>query len=176
LQNGVSECLTPGMGVPGAVSRACSGVRGPLSAERSSGAGTPYQSWPMRSHLELAALPTAPACARGHVRSVAHEWGLGDRADAAELLTSELVTNSVQAYERLKLKADRAVVPVVGIWLVSDRHSIVIHVWDACDEMPVRRDGGPDAIDGRGLLLVESLGKDWGAYCEPGGKVVWVSL
>jgi anti-sigma regulatory factor (Ser/Thr protein kinase) len=83
---------------------------------------------PLQSHLELAALPTAPACARGHVRSVAREWGLSALADDAELLTSELVTNAVQAGERLKGRADLSIVPVVRLWLVCDRLSLVIHV------------------------------------------------
>src|SRR5580693_10323010 len=96
-------------------------------------------AWPFHSRIPLAALPTAPACARGHVRSVAHEWGLPGLADTAELLASELVTNSVRAYERSKPAADRAAVPVVRLWLASDRLSIVIHVLDACDEMPVRQ-------------------------------------
>jgi hypothetical protein len=133
-------------------------------------------AWPLHSRIPLAALPTAPACARGHVRAVAHEWGLPGLADTAELLASELVTNSVQAYERSPLRADRAAVPVVRLWLVSDRLSLVIHVWDACDEMPVRQDDGPDEIGGRGLLLVEPLSREWGAYREAGGKVVWVAL
>jgi hypothetical protein len=42
--------------------------------------GTP---WPRQSSLALAALPTAPACARGHVRAIAHEWGLRGLADTA---------------------------------------------------------------------------------------------
>jgi hypothetical protein len=43
--------------------------------------------------------------------------------------------------------------------------------------MPARRDAGPDEDSGRGLMLVEALGKDWGAYREAdGGKVVWVML
>jgi hypothetical protein len=133
-------------------------------------------AWPLHSRIPLAALPTAPACARGHVRAVAHEWGLPGLADTAELLASELVTNAVQAYERSRLRADRAIVPVVRLWLVSDRLGIVIHVWDACDEMPVRKDADPDEAGGRGLLLVEALGKEWGAYREAGGKVVWVAL
>jgi len=133
-------------------------------------------AWPLHSRIPLAALPTAPACARGHVRAVAHEWGLPGLADTAELLASELVTNSVQAYERSPLRADRAAVPVVRLWLVCDRLSLVIHVWDACDEMPVRQDAGPDEIGGRGLLLVETLSQEWGAYREAGGKVVWVAL
>jgi anti-sigma regulatory factor (Ser/Thr protein kinase) len=132
------------------------------------------QVWPLQTGLSLAALSTAPACARGHVRTVAHEWGLPELAETAELLVSELVTNAVQAAQRLTTRTDLAAVPVIRFWLFSDRRSIVIHVWDACDDMPVRQDAGPDAVGGRGLLLVEALGKDWGAYRQAEGKVVWV--
>jgi hypothetical protein len=64
----------------------------------------------------------------------------------------------------------------VRIWLASDQASIAIHVWDGDDEMPVRKDVGPDDESGRGLMLVESLGQDWGAYREQNGKVVWVVI
>ena len=30
--------------------------------------------WPLRTHLELAALNTAPGCARAHACAVLHEW------------------------------------------------------------------------------------------------------
>ena len=134
--------------------------------------------WPHRTQLELGALPTAPGVARGHVRSVAHEWGLGDLADTAELLVSELVTNAVQASERFRLRSDLATVPVVRLWITSDQISMVIHVWDGNPDMPVRADvTGPDDESGRGLMLVAALGKDWGAYREAeGGKVVWVMI
>src|SRR5271155_246321 len=77
--------------------------------------------WPLQTCLLLAAIPTAPSCARGHVRAVAREWSLPELADTAELLASELVTNAVQASERLSVRADLAVMPVVRLWLVSDR-------------------------------------------------------
>jgi anti-sigma regulatory factor (Ser/Thr protein kinase) len=131
---------------------------------------------PLQSHLELAALPTAPACARGHVRSVAREWGLSALADDAELLTSELVTNAVQAGERLKGRADLSIVPVVRLWLVCDRLSLVIHVWDSSDEMPIRQSATPNEPGGRGLVLLEALSQDWGAYRKADGKVVWVMI
>ncbi len=134
------------------------------------------QAWPLQTELALAALPTAPACARGHVRTVAHEWGLPDLADTAELLASELVTNAMQASQRLRTRADLAAVPVVRLGLFSDRLSLVVHVWDASDDMPVRQDPGPDEIGGRGLMLVEALGKDWGTYRKAEGKVVWVMI
>jgi anti-sigma regulatory factor (Ser/Thr protein kinase) len=136
-------------------------------------AGSPMP-WPLETYLPLAALTTAPACARGHVRSVAHEWGLPQLADTAELLTSELVTNSVQAYERYGPGSDAPIVPLTGLWITSDGVSMIIHVWDACDEMPACQSADPEAVGGRGLLLVETLGKDWGAYREAEGKVVWV--
>jgi anti-sigma regulatory factor (Ser/Thr protein kinase) len=135
------------------------------------------QDWPLVSTLPpLAALPTAPACARGHVRAVAHEWGLPDLADTAELVASELVTNAIQASQRLRLRAGLAIVPVIRLWLVSDQISMVIRVWDGNDEMPVRRDANADDIGGRGLMIIDSLAKDWGAYRKADGKVVWVML
>jgi anti-sigma regulatory factor (Ser/Thr protein kinase) len=133
-------------------------------------------AWPLQSSLPLAALPTAPACARGHVRSVAYEWGLSALADTAELLASELVTNAIQASQRLDVRADLVTVPVVRLWLISDGLALIVHVWDASDEMPVCQVTGPDEVGGRGLMLVEALGQDWGAYRKAEGKVVWVMI
>jgi anti-sigma regulatory factor (Ser/Thr protein kinase) len=147
------------------------------AAEPGSGAGPAGQAWPMVSTLPpLAALPTAPACARGHVRAVAGEWGLPNLADTAELVASEVVTNAVQASERLRLRTDLAIVPVIRLWLVSDQISMVIRVWDGNDEMPVRRDADPDDAGGRGLMIIDSLAKEWGAYRKADGKVVWVMV
>jgi anti-sigma regulatory factor (Ser/Thr protein kinase) len=163
-------------GGTGAVSAGCDGAQ-LASAEHRSGAGTASQPWPARSHLPLGALPSAVPCARLHVRSVCLEWGLRSIADTAELLASELVTNAVQASGRLKTRADLAIVPVVNLWLVCDGISVVIHVWDASDELPVLKDLTADDEGGRGLMLVEALGKEWGAYREAeGGKVVWVMI
>jgi anti-sigma regulatory factor (Ser/Thr protein kinase) len=107
---------------------------------------------------------------------VAHEWGLQHLAETAELLVSELMTNAVQASERLKLRADLAVTPAVLLWVISDKASLVIHVWDGSDEMPVRRNAAIYEESGRGLMLVESLSSDWGAYRKAAGKVVWVKI
>jgi hypothetical protein len=159
----------------GAVSAGCGGVQLAF-AEHRSGAGTAPQSWPVRSHLSFAALPLAVSCARLHVRWVCLEWGLASIADTAELLADELMTNAVQASGWLRTRADLAIVPVVDLWLVCDGISVVIHVWDASDEMPVLKDVSADAEGGRGLMLVQALGKEWGAYrTAEGGKVVWVT-
>jgi anti-sigma regulatory factor (Ser/Thr protein kinase) len=130
----------------------------------------------LQTDLKLAAIPMAPSCARRHVRAVAHEWDLAELADMAELVTSELVTNALQASDRLRIGASPPIVPVVKIWLASDRTSLVIHVWDGSAEMPVRQDGPPDQESGRGLMLVENLAKDWGTYRKGAGKVVWALI
>jgi hypothetical protein len=58
----------------------------------------------------------------------------------------------------------------------------VISVWDASPEPPTRIDAADDAENGRGLLLVEALSKQWDWFpAEPGsppanghhGKIVW---
>ena len=147
------------------------------SAESRSGVGTAFQQpWPLQSHLPLGAQPTAPACARGHTGAVLREWGLGHLVEDAELLVSELVTNAVRASDRLRVRADLAIVPAIQLWLVSDLISLVIHVWDGNDEMPVRRNSGPDDESGWGLMLVESLSSEWGAYRKKPGKTVWCKL
>jgi anti-sigma regulatory factor (Ser/Thr protein kinase) len=126
----------------------------------------------LRTELELGAYPSAVPCARAHARSVALEWGLRELAESAELVTSELVTNAVQAASRLKTVET----PIVRLWLISDRISIVIHVWDPNDEMPMRQDAGSDQVSGRGLVIVDYLSSDWGAYRKENGKVVWARL
>jgi anti-sigma regulatory factor (Ser/Thr protein kinase) len=124
-------------------------------------------SWPLRSYLELAALTTAVPCARLHARCMAREWGLSaDQGDAAELIASELVTNGLNASEGLES-------PVIRLWLGSDGQWILIRVWDGSDELPERTDVGPDSATGRGLMIVDALSADWGAYREADGKVVW---
>jgi len=134
---------------------------------------TPAAPWPLQTRLELAAHPTAPGVVRGHVGAVAREWDLAGLADTAELLASELASNAVQASQRLKARADLAVVPVVRLWLTSDGTSMVIHIWDASEDMPARQNAAADDEGGRGLMLVDALAKDWGTYRKTDGKVVW---
>jgi anti-sigma regulatory factor (Ser/Thr protein kinase) len=125
--------------------------------------------WPLRDFLELGALFSAVRCARLHVRHVLWEWDLARLAESAELLVAELTTNAV--------KASRAVTQPspVRLWLVSDRVQILILVWDASPQPPVRANAGSEAEDGRGLMLVEAISARWGWYCrdDSGGKFVW---
>ena len=67
--------------------------------------------------------------------------------------------------------------PVVRLWITSDGTCLVIHVWDASDQMPVLKDVAAGEENGRGLMLVAALGKDWGCYrTAEGGKSTWVMI
>lgn len=135
-------------------------------------------TWPLQSHLELGALPTAVPCARLHARQVLWEWGLAGLAETAELLVSELVTNAVKA------TAGRDRLLPVRLRLSSDKERLLIEVWDADPRPPVpaslAEDGMPALADegGRGLFLVAALSQRWNWYAarEWGGKVVWSEL
>jgi anti-sigma regulatory factor (Ser/Thr protein kinase) len=126
--------------------------------------------WPYQSHLELGAITSAVPSARLHARLVLHEWGApADMAQSAELVVSELVTNA--------LEHGLAGIPAtVRIWLSSDGGRIAIHVWDASPLPPVRKDAGPEAASGRGLMIVAALTADWGCSAADTGKVVWAVL
>jgi anti-sigma regulatory factor (Ser/Thr protein kinase) len=131
--------------------------------------------WPLQSHLELGALPSAVPSARLHARHVVAEWGLASIADTVELVVSELVTNGV--------KASQALDHLSPVWLglAGNEHEVFVAVWDGNEE-PVQASADSDELPdleaegGRGLLLVASLSTDWGVYWPEGsygGKVVW---
>jgi len=135
------------------------------------------QQWPLRSYLELGALPTAVPCARLHARHLLWEWGLNGLAADTELLVSELVTNAVKA------TAERQQAAIL-LRLSSDSARVLIEVWDADPHPPVPEelghDGTPDPQEegGRGLFLVAALSARWNWYPtqDPPGKVIWCEM
>src|SRR5258708_38745457 len=102
---------------------------------KSSRAGTAHHwgKWPLRSYLELAALPSAVPCARLHARALLWEWGLPDSDGTAELVVSELTTNAVEASAGLTgSRYDgrwSPGTPPVRVWLCSDRQRVVAAGW-----------------------------------------------
>ena len=155
------------------------GTPGPAAPEEpGSGAGPAIQSpgglpsstftrWPLRDYLELGALPGAVPCARLHARLLIREWGLAALVDDVEILVSEIVTNAVHASQELQM------VPV-RLWLLADAAQVMIIVWDASPQTPIRADVSTEAESGRGLLLVEALSQQWGTCAAlAGGKTVW---
>lgn len=129
--------------------------------------------WPLRTYLELAALPTAVPCARLHARNVLYEWHLGPLADTVELLVSEILTNAIRASATAAQPGPG--VPTTKVWLTSDGQRVLIEVWDSGRHRPAPHDPDLTAESGRGLLLVQALSTEWGCYTQPGhdGKIVW---
>jgi anti-sigma regulatory factor (Ser/Thr protein kinase) len=138
--------------------------------------------WPLRSYLELGALPSAVPCARLHAKHVLWEWQLDAFTDVVELVVSELVTNAQQASAGLtgSRYGGRWMpgVPPVRVWLNSDTERVLIEVWDGDDRLPKQQALDLEAESGRGLLLVETLCAEWGTYRPQGasGKVVWAVI
>jgi len=128
--------------------------------------------WPLQSFLELGPLPGAVPCARLRVRHLLWEWKLTDFSEAAELVVSELLTNAVQASQAMEFLTP------VRMWLLSDKQRVLILIWDASPQPPVRMYSRGDAENGRGLLLVETISTQWNWYFphDPGGKVVWAQI
>ena len=152
---------------PDAHSPAPSGAPVPVPPPRPDGRSLAAR-WPLRDFLELGALPTAVPCARLHARLLLREWGLAALADDAEILVSELVTNAVCASRTLGYASP------VRVWLLADAARVLVVVWDASPQLPVRAEVSAVAESGRGLLLVETLSGDWGTWAVPaGGKTVW---
>ena len=129
------------------------------------------RDWPLRSGLPLGPIPTAVPCARAHTTQVLWEWGMSEMSDTAELIVSELITNAVTASREL---ADGPF--PVRFWLLSNRKQVLILVWDANPNPPVRMYAAKDVEGGRGLMLVEAVSNRWGSYAVTDaieGKVVW---
>jgi anti-sigma regulatory factor (Ser/Thr protein kinase) len=118
----------------------------------------------------LGAISSAVPSARLHARLVLWEWGLSaDKAQAAELVVSELVTNALE-------HGSAGIPATVRIWLSSDGGSVAINVWDASPQPPVPKNAGADADSGRGLMIVAALSTDWGYSAANPGKVVWAVI
>jgi anti-sigma regulatory factor (Ser/Thr protein kinase) len=131
--------------------------------------------WPLRSSLELGALPTAPSCACLHVKHVLREWRLNSLVESAELLVSELVTNAVNATGQPG--------QTVSVNLAGNAVGVLIEVRDSDPRPPAPSEPGEPGEPGAdgtgdGVLLIAALSTNWNWYPtqDPPGKVVWCEL
>lgn len=92
-------------------------------------------------------------------------WGCRDSIPDAELLVSELVTNAV-------LHARSA----TQVTIERSGSTVRVSVHDASTARPRLRDSGPEAVTGRGLLLVDRIANRWGVDPEDAGKWVWFEV
>jgi anti-sigma regulatory factor (Ser/Thr protein kinase) len=136
--------------------------------------------------LYLVALPTAPFWARRYTRRFldGHRDITEETTRTAELVVSELVTNSVRfsgGHERMLPQrqpySGRADAPLISLSLRYFHDGLLIEVYDTSTDPPVPACACGDAENGRGLMLVGALTKEWSYFLLPdGGKVVYCFL
>jgi anti-sigma regulatory factor (Ser/Thr protein kinase) len=108
--------------------------------------------------------PSTPSLVRRLVRRTLAEWGLYACGEVTELLASELATNAVRYASRpIELRLMRTEV-------------LLCEVKDDDHHLPVLRSATENDEVGRGLHLVSSLARSWGANRTNDGKVVWFDL
>ena len=120
----------------------------------------------MARAVELMGRPASVRKARGFTADVLADDGVeASVIELAVLLVSELVTNAVV----------HARGPIC-LTVHTDAHWVRIEVEDPGHRRPVRRAATLDAVDGRGLLVVDKLATDGGTEQRATHKVVWFEI
>ncbi|WP_380172707.1 ATP-binding protein [Kineococcus sp. DHX-1] len=114
----------------------------------------------------LAPVPLSSRAARHFVADwCIGEGVIGDVVDTLLLLTAEVVTNAVlHGRSDVHLRVGR----------VGSR--VRIAVGDENTRLPMRRESDPEALNGRGIALVEALADAHGVEVDPLGKTVWFDV
>jgi anti-sigma regulatory factor (Ser/Thr protein kinase) len=114
----------------------------------------------------LAPVPLSSRAARHFVADWCITEGIiGDVVDTLLLLTAELVTNAV-----LHGRSD----VVLRVGHADSR--VRVGVGDENTRLPQRREVDPEALNGRGMALVEALADAYGVEVEAYGKTVWFDV
>jgi anti-sigma regulatory factor (Ser/Thr protein kinase) len=116
---------------------------------------------------EFAVGSLAPSQARHWVSEVLNRWEANVLTESANLLTSELVSNTVRhAHSGASITA-----------AIADGF-LEVGVFDAhTDSLPrVGSTSDPTAVGGRGIAIVEALAASWGVQVLAEGKQVWFRL
>jgi anti-sigma regulatory factor (Ser/Thr protein kinase) len=122
-----------------------------------------------RIALALPGIPGSVPAARRHVRETLGLHGLGEFAQDAAIITSELVANAVQ-----HACGNGAARIGVTLTCAGNPAAVTVVVSDSSPQGPVRRE--TPAEQGRGLQIVEALSARWGWRYEDGGKTVFAVL
>ncbi|WP_158566837.1 ATP-binding protein [Actinomadura craniellae] len=101
--------------------------------------------------------------------------GRADLADRAELIVSELATNSVRETLRETRRADEQGSFSLLVRLLADK-AVRIEVGDRAPGEPTPREAAALDEGGRGLLLVAAMSDEYGCARHEGGKITWAVL
>ncbi len=119
----------------------------------------------------LPSIPESVRMARFHVRAALVFHGLGEYADDAAAITSELVTNVIQ-----HVCGDGTETVGVSLSRVWNLEAVTVVVSDSSSEGPAMREASAGSERGRGLRIVEALSAHWGWRPEEGGKAIFAIL
>ena len=108
---------------------------------------------------------TAPSVARRALRSLLRGWRLPGLVEPVVLAASELVTNAFRHGE-----------PPVQLTVRRTNGRVSVAVGDGSPTLPVRTSAAPEAQNGRGMVIVESVASETGSRRERAGKVVWAGF
>lgn len=138
-------------------------------------------SYPLVSAMPpLGALVTAPGTARAHLGNILKLWRMSAYEEVAELLTSELVTNAVEAStdEHGHPIYVNGRMPLIFFRVLAYRDALILEVWDMMTTAPELQQASTYAEHGRGLFLVETLAARWDYKTAPNwpGKCVWAEI
>ena len=120
--------------------------------------------------LTIPGRPEQVGLARAFVARALATSEAGADADAATLLTSEIVTNAIQ-HTRSGAEGGTVTIVVIGI----SRGILVEIIDDGAAGAPVVK-GDLYAAEGHGLFLVEHLASEWGYQRDEAGTTVWFHL
>jgi anti-sigma regulatory factor (Ser/Thr protein kinase) len=134
-------------------------------------AGTTAEIDPRLIAFMLPSIPESVRIARFHVRAALSFHDLGQYADDAAIITSELVTNAIK-------HACCDATETIGVTLArsQDQDTVIVCVSDSSPYGPAMRKPPTGSEQGRGLQIVQSLSAHWGWHPEPRGKAVYAIL
>lgn len=120
----------------------------------------------MHRRLVLAPDPVAVRLARQLVQEACCAAGLDDDTCAsAVLLTSETVTNAfTHGRSEARLEVD------------ADPQAVLVQVGDDNSRHPALVSRDPEALDGRGLEIVQLVAARWGVRDDVYGKTIWFEV
>ncbi|MBL3805484.1 ATP-binding protein [Streptomyces diastaticus] len=115
----------------------------------------------------LPCTPDSAPAARRLIRQALGAWAFDVLADDACLVAGEMVANACRHTRS----------PVIRVSVTRlDGPGVEIAVTDRSRVLPARKPAAPEALDGRGLLLVDAVAARWGADPERWGKRVWAEV
>ncbi|KLJ04004.1 ATP-binding protein [Streptomyces albidoflavus] len=115
----------------------------------------------------LPCTPESAPAARRLICQALGAWALDALADDACLVAGEMVANACRHTQS----------PVIRVSVTRlDGPGVEIAVTDRSRALPIRKTSRPDALDGRGLVLVDAVAARWGADPKRWGKRVWAEV